>query len=267
MSWNKYFNYFLLVPIAAVLFGNYSLGIIIVGFTGLIWGLESGALFISLTTTLLVILTGNINMEIIFIYTLTLAYLNKERRILNCIDERLSYIILFIISILLFPLWRQLLGVIPVSLLNELNIAGEVLVIAGLLLFVVRGKVLLQDGVEKKTFLEYFLFFFCSVLGLMGNFLLIPLWISGRYFIDRYQEHLHSSIVLNKKRVILFTLTILLLASLTINILLPIGFIWGLILLLTFVFVFRNIKQVPTVETVYFSMILGIVAGRTGLLL
>ena len=267
MNWDKYINHFLLVPLTAGLFGNFSLGIIIVGFTGLIWGFESGVLFVSLTTTLLVILTGNINMEIIFIYTLTLAYLNKEQRILGYLDKRVSYIVLFILSILLFPLWKQLLGIIPAGLLNELNIAGEVLVIAGLLLFIVRGKVLLQDSVERETFLEYLLFFFCAVLGLMGNLLLIPLWISGKYFIDRFQEHLHIPIMLDKKIYILLTSIILFLASLAANILLPIGFITGLILLLTFIFVFRNIKQVPIVETVYFSMILGIVAGRIGLLL
>jgi len=267
MNWTKYLNYFILVPILAGLLGNFSLGIIIVGLTGLIWGLESGVLFISLTTTLLVILTGNINMEIIFLFILTLAYLNREYKILNYLDARLSYFILFIISISSYPFWKYILGIIPVRLLNELNIAGEVLVVAGLFLFLVRGKVLLQNSVQRKIFFKYILFFACPVLGLMGNFLLIPLWILGVYFIERFEKNLNTTIIFERERYILFNTLILLLATIAVYVLLPIGFIAGLVLLLIFAFIFRNIKQVPLVEMVYFSMIVGIVAGRMGLLL
>lgn len=60
-------NIFILLPLIAALSGNPSLGLIVSGLTGLIWGTGSGSLFIGVTTTLLLIFTGNINMELIFI--------------------------------------------------------------------------------------------------------------------------------------------------------------------------------------------------------
>ncbi len=267
MNWNKYINHFFIVPLVAAIFGNISLGIIIAGLTGLVWGLESGALFISLTTTLLVILTGNINMEIIFLFVLTLAYLIREYKIFSYLDSNLSYFILFLVSIVLYPLWRHILGIIPVGMLNEFNIAGEVLIIAGLLLYLLRVKIIFQSGVQSKALLKHILFFFCSVLGLIGNNLLIPIWIAGIYFIERYQRKTSTTIDFDKKSYLLFNSLIIVIVTFAAYLLLPIGFINGLVVFLIFALILRNIKEVPLVEMVYFSMILGIVAGRMGLLL
>jgi len=266
MNCNKYINHFILVPLVAGLFGNLSLGIIIAGLTGLIWGLERGVLLISLTTTLLVILTGNINMEIIFIFVITLVYLKKEYKILDYTDSNLSYFILFFISIMLYPLLRQVLGIVPVRMLNDFNIAGEVLIIAGLILFLLRINIVLQAGVQSKTLLKHILFFFCSVLGLIGNYLLIPIWIAGIYLIESYQHKVSSTVDFDKKGYLLFNSFIIVIVTFAAFLLLPIGFISGLVLFLVFVFLFRNIKELPLVEMVYLSMILGIVAGRMGLL-
>lgn len=267
MKWNRYIGHFVLVPFIAWLSGNLSLGLIVVGLTGLIWGFESGAMFISLTTTLLVILTGNINLEIIFLFSVTIAYLNREYIIFKPLDRGISYFLLLIISILSYPIWRELLGIIPVSLLNELNIAGEVLLVTGLFLFIVRGKVLLESSTSKERIFEYILNFICAVLGLMGNFILIPIWIGGSIFLDRYRKELSELILFDRKIYLMVSLIILIITSIAADILLPIGFITGLLLLIVFAFVFRNLKQIPLVELIYFSMIVGIVAGRMGLLI
>ncbi|MFP4016426.1 MAG: hypothetical protein ACLFUI_05290 [Halanaerobiales bacterium] len=267
MRWNRFISHFVFVPLVAWLSGNFSLGLIVVGLTGLIWGFESGAMFVSLTTTFLVLLTGNINLEIIFLYAVTIAYLNREYKIFKTLDRGTSYFLLLFISILSYPVWRELLGMIPVSLLNELNIAGEVLLVAGLFLFIVRGKFLLENSVQRGRFFEYLLNFVCSVLGLMGIYILIPLWIGGNYLLDRYSKELAAPIVFTRKLHLLFIPIILIITSIAANFLLPIGFVTALFLLLIFVFVFRNLKQIPLVEMLYFSMILGIVAGRMGLLM
>lgn len=67
MKYREYFiNPFVVGAVFGIITGNPSLGLVVAGFTALIWGLEPGMNFITLTTILLVILTGNINMELIF---------------------------------------------------------------------------------------------------------------------------------------------------------------------------------------------------------
>lgn len=267
MNWKRFISPFVAAPIIGAILGNFSLGIIIAGLTGLIWGYESGVLFISITTTVLVILTGNINMEIIFLYVLTLTYLIREYKILHYIDRRLAYILLFAISALSFPIWKVILGLIPAGLLNELNISGELLVVAGLILFFLRGKVMLENGVQKKDFAIYILYFICSVVALAGNVLTIPLWIAGIYLFDRNQGYLSRRMNFARNQYLLVLSILIILSVISAEMILPIGYVTALILLLVFSVVFRNLRQVPLVEMVYFSMIVGIVAGRIGLLL
>ena len=83
MNWKKASNIFILLPLITAVSGNFSLGPVVAGLTGLTWGIGPGSLFISITTVLLLILTGNINMELIFLYLWSLAYLIQAGYVLQ----------------------------------------------------------------------------------------------------------------------------------------------------------------------------------------
>lgn len=265
-------NIFILLPLIAALSGNPSLGLIVSGLTGLIWGTGSGSLFIGVTTTLLLIFTGNINMELIFLYALTLAYLIESCSIPVWQKRSTVYPSLIFFSLLLTPYWRQILGYIPVSLLNELNVAGGFLVIAGLLIFLLRFHFLLKSGSSREKILESLLAFICSLTGLMGSFLTILLWLDTRYLINvlvKYEWKFKSFLFQREILYLAMTIIIYLVTIYAANILLPYGFSTGLLLIsIPFLFFRRvKVKELPALELAYFSMILGILASRAGILL
>lgn len=267
MKWHKYFNHFIIAPLIAAIFGNFTLGLIIAGLTGLIWGRGSGLMFISMATTILVLLTANINMEVVFLIVLTLAYMVREQYIFPYIDRKHAYTIVFIISIISYPLFRFFLGLLPAGLLNQINIAGELLLIAGLVLFIIRGKLLLENQLSVAAFLEYLLFYLCSILALMGSYIFIPLLLTGVYLINKYQKVFQKSINFNKDTFFFYNLIIILIASFAFDLLLPIGFLTGFLILSIIIFILRSIKQIPVMELVFLSMILGVVAGKMGWLI
>ncbi|NLJ84257.1 MAG: hypothetical protein GX336_05040 [Halanaerobiaceae bacterium] len=263
-------NIFILLPLLAALAGSPSLGLVVTGLTGLIWGTGSGSLFIGVTTTLMLIFTGNINMELIFLYTLTLAYLIEGGFIPGLQNRTIVYPLLTFISLLLIPIWKQLLGSIPVSLLNELNVAGSLLVIAGLLIFIFRIRLLLKARGPKEKLLEALLVFICSLTGLMGSILTIPLWLGANYFLrvfTKYEWKFNSLLFQRGRLNFALTVIILLLIVYVLPLLLPYGFFTTLLLFFIPYLFFRHSRDLPTVELVYFSMILGIVACKTGILL
>ncbi len=262
MEWKKVVKTpFVLAPLLGFVLGNYSLGAVIAGLTVLIWGKGQGMNFISLLTVTLVILTGNINSDIIFILLISLAFFIKEERIFPFLDRRILFSFFSLFTISLFPLWRYLLGSVPASFLNEINIAGQVLLITGILLTVLRGRILIESGIKLNELAEFFLFFIIAITGLIGSYYLIPMWIIGNfllYFIKNKKEFYNLSPA--HYRAILY-----LLGSIAGYLLLPIGFFLSLALVILFTYLW-NIDKIPLLEMVYFSVIIGILAGRMGFL-
>lgn len=270
MNWRRFICPFILIPIIAGLLGNISLGLVIAGLTGLIWGMGAGSIFISLTTTLLVILTGNINMEIIFLYTLSLAYLIRDEQILVYLDKKIAYIIVFIISILMTPIWSIILSRITAGLLNDFNISGQLLVFTGLLLFLLRGMFLLKNKCSRKEFVEHFAVFSASVLGLNNNIFLLIFCLIYQLSIEVLKKlnfNLKSPLFFMKSSAFFIIMLIMLITALVSNLILPLSFLSSILLLFTFFIILQGIKQIPMFEMVYFSMIFGITVSRMGLLL
>lgn len=275
MNWKKtLISPFILPVIVGGIMGNFSLGLIVAGLSVLIWGYRSGVLFISITTVSLVLLTGNINVEIIFLFSISLAFLNRENIIFSYLDQRIRYMFLFILSILSFPLWKYLLGLIPAELLNQISISGEILIIAGLFLLAFRGKLMLNEGVNLKKLYNILLVFISSVLGLMGSYFLLPVWIGGRYLNYRMEDIFNkrrSKLIKintdnNTGRNILYYLCLFLPVILAGNLLLPVGFFITTAVIIFFTLIFWQQQQIPIIEMVYFSVLVGMLAGRIGLL-
>lgn len=281
MNWKKAaLSPFILPPIIAGIMGNFSLGLIVAGLSVLIWGYRSGVLFISLTTVSLVLLTGNINMEIIFLYSLTLAFIINNEVIFSYIDTNIKYIALFVLSILFYPLWQDLLGLIPASLLNEISISGELLIITGIFLFIFRGKLKFDRGISYKGIFKYLFIFICSIIGLMGSYFLLPVWVGGQYIFNQLDGKVKKKMSgmikinigqywghnINYYNLIIYILFLFVPAILAADILLPVGFFISTALIIFFTLIFWQKEKIPMVEMVYFSVLLGILAGRIGLL-
>ncbi|MFW6034777.1 MAG: hypothetical protein ACOCRZ_00840 [Halothermotrichaceae bacterium] len=255
-------NPFIITPLITLLFGNFSLGFITAGFTVLVWGFEIGMLFISITTVLLVLLTGNINFEIIFVYSISLAFLIKKGKLLKQFDRKLLYYIFAVVSISLYPLWSSLLGIIPAGLLNEFNISGQILLIGGLFLTLVRGKIIINRNTDVFKLLNFVLVILCAILGVMGNFMLIPVWITGIYLVNVNKQKLCKQVLpLSFYNSVLFMII-----TTAVYILLPVNIFISTLLIILFCFLFWYIEEVPLLEMVYLSVILGIFIGRLGLL-
>ncbi|MEJ6952323.1 hypothetical protein [Natronospora cellulosivora (SeqCode)] len=261
---------FVITPLITGLMGNFSLGLILAGLTTLLWGNHSGVLFISITSSILLMLTGNINMEIIFLLVLTLTYFVREDKLLRKFDKELAYTILFFILLLLTPFLRLILGLIPASLINELNIASSLLIIVAFVLFIMRGRIILHSPLRVKDFIEYIFYFFASILALMGSFFTIPLWIFSRCFIEMYSYNLQSKLkvkVYSDKISYVFVYIFLILVSvLAAYLILPMGILSVSLILIFLAYLLRNFEKIPLVELVYLSIILGILAGRVGFL-
>lgn len=288
MCWRKaILNPFILGPLLAGVMGNLSLGLITAGLTVLIWGFSAGINFITLTTILLVTLTGNINLEIIFIYSISLAFIIREGKVLSFINNKLTsghnylrgsffnirnliYLIAAFISVILYQGWVFFLGLIPTRLLNELNIAGEIMVLAGLLLTLYRGQRLVRglgtepDPAETGGFIEFILILITAVLGLRGSWLVFPIWLAGVLFLKLFPQVEHYFQGLQPE-----TGYLLLLAGIiyTSYLILPLNiYLTTVIIVISSLVILRLQRKIPLIETVYVSVIVGIIAGRLGLL-
>jgi len=260
----------LLAPIISALLGNLSLGLITAGLTGLLWGVGPGSLFISITTVILMIFTGNINMEIVFIFTFSLAYLIKGEYLFRTIKREYLYGFFFIFSIVLIPLWKKVLEFTPVNILNELNISGQLLLITGLIIFIIKGKFLLKTGCQFREYLEHFFVFVCSVVALQGSIFSIFLWVIA-YISLRKIDHLQFGELFGQCLSYRYNSSILIFLNLFFaayasSRLLPLGFVSGFAALFFFQLLFRNIGQLPLFELVYTAIFLGMAAGKVGLL-
>ncbi len=257
-------NPFVLGGITGLIMGNPSLGLITAGFTVLIWGFRTGMNFITLTTLILVFLTGNINLEIIFLYTLTMAVLVEEDNLFPFLDNKPSYLIVAIFSIVLYPIWKVLLGLIPAEFLNEINIAGIILVITGILLSLVRGRRLIEGKkFEIDRLVQHLLIFVTASLSLNGSWFALP-FILVSIYLDEKKEDLKlfllpsSPLILNA---LLFSTTFF-----AAYLLLPLNLLIVVAIVFIPAYFFWKKEVIPLVELVYLAVILGLLAGRLGVL-
>jgi hypothetical protein len=305
MKWRKLaFEPFILGMVAGILTGNLSLGLITTGFAILIWGYRSGVNFIILGTVLVVAATGNINFEIIFIYFLTLAYLIEQQKFFSFLEQKFAYIIVGIVSIALFPVWKMVLGFIPARILNEINISGVFLLLTALILNIKRGICLINEDDQESKVFRFLLVFIMAALGINGNPLIIPFWVIGIILIylsrgnygpyklwitlrvNIFSERQGKKIYLlgkgsrrpfyfldnnfNRIKNINFPFNLIYLIlfgliGLTGYILLPLNIIFIVGVMLFFYTYWRQ-RKVPLLGMVYLSVLLGMIGGRLGLL-
>jgi len=253
------YNPFLIGIIAGFITGNMSLALVTGGLTVLLWGINRGKNYIIATTILVVIITNNINFEIVFIYFLSLTWL-----INNIVkDEKHKNQVLFvtaIISICLFPLWKYLLGIIPAQVLNEFNIAGEILLMAAIILN-------LQRGIKKEQGTMCFLTnTFLAGIGISGSSYVLPCWLVGCvfiYYLENHQGNRKLQISFIDK---LYYPVLVLLSFLFVYFLIPIN-IFALFVIITLItFIYLRQDRAVLIETVYLSLLTGLIAGRIGLL-
>lgn len=258
------FNPFILGGLLSAFMGNISLGIVSAAMTLIIWGNKKGNNFITIITIMLVVLTGNINFELIFIFVLSLAYLIKEKILPG------GYIINGILVVGTYPVWTRVLGLIPVSLLNEINIAGQSLVIAGLLMTLLRGCMLTDSRKNVIDKGEYLLVLLTAIIGLRGSWLAFPCWFLGSlilYFVnngDRWTAFLQQFRFPDWAwRAIIGAATIG--AG---YYLLPV-YLFPFIVLVICIFSLSrwSEEKIPLIELVYLALVMGIIGGRLGLLI
>lgn len=259
MNWKSFFiNPFIITPLVALFFGNLSLGLIIAGYSVLIWGIEEGLIFISLTSLMLVLLTGNINLEIIFIFLITVALIIKETSTINSKDNLKRYLYWGIILIAFHPVWRFLLGLIPAGLLNDFNIAGQFVVMAGIAIMLVR----VWQSRKLNELLKFFLILVTAILAINGFWFAPISWLLGEVLL-----YIINSKELTKSRYFVtvktfFTMVVFLISLL----ILPLNYYIPVIVLpLLFLVSLQQSTPIPMMEVLYFAVIIGLVAGRIGL--
>ena len=283
------FNPFIIGIIIGLFSGNLSLGMITTGFTILLWGYDRTASFIIIFTVLLVMLTGNINFELIYLYFISITYFIKQSALFHSsyikVKKLICYLTIGIISLALFPVWRVLMGIIPVQIFNDINTAGNFLLIAAVFLSIDRfWKNFLQELNEKKKFgiieiiIKFILTFGLSVLGIKGQQNYIFVWIIGIIILIllenlKYPEGKisatlsHLSLSLFSENFIntflgllIFTAFFILYYLITLNIFLII-----ILIIISYFFIFK-VNQFPYLETIYLLFFIGLLTARIGFL-
>lgn len=244
-------------PVFAFLMGNISLGLITAGITILIWGQREGSNFVVLTTVGLLILTANINMEIIFLYSITLAFIIDE----NCREKQFFFLLACLTSLGAFPVWIYILGKLPVHLLNQFNIAGGFVLISALVLTYVKGLILIKDASSEEIAAHFFLSF-VAVLEVIGVYWAIPCWVLGNYFINKYNVSFQNMIK-SRTNSYLLSLFFMFFIIFTAYIVLPVNSILlAILIFLSAVLLYCN--TLPVFELLYMSVILGIIFAKLG---
>ncbi|MFW5976691.1 MAG: hypothetical protein ACOCQS_01965 [Bacillota bacterium] len=263
---NKLYKYlfdnpFILGILAGFISGNLSLGLITTGFTILIWGFDKFTRYIIIFTTLLVALTGNINFEIIFLYFISIYYFIKNTDIWEEVSRNIISITAGIISLSLFPVFRIILGYIPVQILNEINIAGEILLITGIIINTRRCIRLLKYR-DSQKFIRFLLIFIMAMMGLAGNWLVILLWVVGLIIINKIKT---QQVSVDFSPFILFVI-LMITALVSGYLLLPLNLIILSLLIIPGSILYINRKKFSLLEMVYLCFILGLIAGRLKIL-
>ena len=126
-------------------------------------------------------------------------------------------------------------------------------------------------NIRIQDFAMYILYFISSILSLMGSVFAIPVWLLFSFLIEKYRYYLQKTIQidrqLDKLTFVLISSSLLLISIFAANILLSIGVFPITISLIILAIIFRNQRSIPLVEMVYISIILGVIAGKIGLLI
>ncbi|MFW6006692.1 MAG: hypothetical protein ACOC4G_01685 [Bacillota bacterium] len=257
-------NPFIWGIIAGIVSRNLSLGLIASGFTMLLWGWDRYSKYLVLFTTILVFLTGNVNFEIIFLYFVSLYYIIKKNHNFNEVSEDIIGVIAGVISLAFFPVWKIILGNIPVQILNDINISGELLLLAGIILSTRRGIRLIKKKSNEVEIIQYLLMFIMAVTGMYGNWWAIPVWISG--ILLSYQMELQDSKVIFSLSPLKILILLLVLSLTAGYFLLPLNILFLTVLIISGSIIYINKKRISLIEMVYLCFLLGLIAGRLNLI-
>ena len=235
--------------IAGYLSGNIYTGITTAGFVLLYQGVNVRGAASSFFITLLVNLTSNINFEIIFIFVISVFYF------LNFKNEKRTLLINSIIIIISIPIWKLLLGFIPAEILNDFNIAGEVLLLGAIVYLVLEGEKAVFRKVNQKIYL-IFTRFLLSITCIFGFELFIifgPILILLYFYLNNNSVFL--SLTNTKEKI--YSIGFFLIGILAFSLLLPLNlllFISGIIL---YLFLFY-IQEISYLNLAYLSLLIGL---------
>ncbi|MFW5985064.1 MAG: hypothetical protein ACOCQ1_02190 [Halanaerobiaceae bacterium] len=253
---------FLWGVIGGLITGNLSLGIVTAGFVVLLYGYHKSSIFIILGTIFTVVLSGNINFEIILVYYITVVYLVENNRIFVLGSKKKNYLAAGFLSLLLIPLWTQVFGNIPVQVLNDFNIAGITLLQAGIVLSLRRGQELLNyNNFDSLPVLGFILGYILSILGIYGSYLVIPVWLGGLI--------LYAIITESSRRVywppFVLSLLIFLISLVAVIVIIPLNIAFVFSLLVVLVYYFQK-GDFVFLEVIYGSVFWGLFLASLGLI-
>ena len=248
------FSYFLRNPviialIAGFLSGNYYTALTVAAFVLLYEGITTKGATIAFFTTLLVNMTNNINFEIIFIFVLTVFYL-----VAKMIKKR-DIIISSLIVLFSIPIWNIFFVYIPAQILNDFNVAGELLLLTAIIYKVYKGQRAVLDKSAKALYLIYLRILLAVVALLSVEFFLYfaPIFIIADYY---FSNHFKSDGLTEAEQKIYFYLFFIL-AFISINLLLPFELIIYIMAIFIYLFLIY-IKDIAYIDLLYLSLILGL---------
>ena len=286
--------------LVGILINNLSLGLFTASLTVLLIGINRTGNFITLLTILVVKLTGNINFELIYILVISVAYIIKifETEKMN-IGKRhidLIYIISGGLIIILSPVLRELLGVIPAGVLNDINIAGEIILLNGIIFAGCRiiYSIMERDWTDSIVMLIAFIMAFIGIKGTNPALYIWPVGIllitylqysqsvknkiqrinfldkrilskAINYLKDKLKDNL--KVYLKDSRLMMYIITVAL-VYLAIYTLLPLTVVALLIGLIFLIYIYLRPESWYgyRLDIIYLSLMLGLMAARTGLL-
>ncbi len=257
-------NPFIIGLASGLLTGNLSLGLITTGFSVLIWGYHKELNFIIPGTVILVILSGNVNFELVFLYFITITYCLKQEILLDWINGNKKYYIAAIVSIALFPVWRLIFSRIPAQVLDEINMSGGILLLTGFILTARRGfKLIKKHKYKSNRLLRFLLIIIMAGLGIMADYFVVFVWIIGVYFLNRMSTDQKQDPIFISP--LLQLIILLILTGFKGFILIPVNMVIIGIFIVLLIYLYLK-KELISLELVYFSFVISLVVGRLGLL-
>lgn len=242
---------------AGSLTGNIYTGLTGAGFVLLYQGIGFTAGATVFFTVFLVNLSGNINFEIIFIFVITLFFVFEKA------ESRLVFLMAAIICFFSLSVWREIFGFIPAQVLNEFNIAGQVILLAGIILLTFRAEDKLARGEVLQSFF-FLLELILAVACLYGLELTIIFTPIGIFLISLGSYYKKELIELNLDKKML-SFIILITGIIAFLILLPLLIPLLIIAAFLMLIIFYK-KEISYLYLVYLALIIGLYTARFGLL-
>mgnify|MGYP006287206263 CR=1 FL=1 len=255
---NLFKNPVITALIAGYLSGNIYTGITTAGFVLLYQGINLRGAASSFFITLIINLTSNINFEIIFIFVISLfCFLNFK-------NEKRTLFINSIIIIISIPIWKLLLGFIPAEILNDFNVAGEVLLLGGIVYLVLEGEKAVFRGVSKKTYLIFirFLLAITCIFGFELFLIFGPVLILLYYYLDNH----FAFVSLNNTKEKIYSMVFFLTGILAFSLLLPLNFVLFFIGILLYLLLFY-IEEISYLKFAYLCLLIGLNFSQFSILL